>query len=176
MRPNLLILIAACVLPLGAMAQETPSADVSVDEFVQALTPKPQLMLRGGFDTRGISVEQREGTADAGIDIAVEFDYDSAKLTDNAKGLLGNLAQALLTDDLSGLRFSLGGHTDSIGSDAYNERLSLARAEAVRSFLFDQYGIALDRLDVEGFGESRPLFPDAPEDGRNRRVEVTTLE
>ncbi|HSF43871.1 MAG TPA: OmpA family protein, partial [Thermoanaerobaculia bacterium] len=68
----------------------------------------------------------------------------------------------------------LEGHTDAKGDDAYNQRLSLRRAEAVKGWLTQREGIAADRLATRGAGESRPVASNEDEAGRqkNRRVEV----
>lgn len=69
------------------------------------------------------------------------------------------------------------GHTDSVGSDAYNERLSLARAESVKAYLVSQ-GVDVKRVRAVGKGESQPIADNATREGRarNRRVEVEVVE
>jgi len=71
----------------------------------------------------------------------------------------------------------LGGHTDSKGSEAYNQKLSERRAMAVKSLLVVRYGIRDDRIDVEGFGETQPIASNATAEGRslNRRVELSPI-
>ena len=66
------------------------------------------------------------------------------------------------------------GHTDSVGTDAYNQSLSEKRAGAVRDVLVNQYGVGGERLNSVGYGESRPVADNATEEGRaiNRRVEA----
>ena len=72
------------------------------------------------------------------------------------------------------LRALVEGHTDSIGSDAYNQRLSERRADAVRDFILAQ-GIAPSRITTKGWGKSKPIADNKTKDGRakNRRVEIT---
>ncbi|WP_460564342.1 OmpA family protein [Hydrogenophaga aquatica] len=69
------------------------------------------------------------------------------------------------------------GHTDSVGSEAYNQRLSVARAESVKAYLVNQ-GIPADRVRTEGRGESEPIASNDTAEGRakNRRVEITVNE
>jgi OOP family OmpA-OmpF porin len=76
-----------------------------------------------------------------------------------------------------GMRVRLDGHTDSIGSEQYNEGLSKRRADAVKSYLVGQ-GIAASRITTAGFGESRPAYTNDTDEGRagNRRTEITALE
>jgi OOP family OmpA-OmpF porin len=76
-----------------------------------------------------------------------------------------------------GVRIEIDGHTDSRGSDAYNQKLSERRAEAVRAYLAS-HGIDASGLTARGFGKSRPIAPnDTPENQRkNRRTELTHVE
>ena len=71
------------------------------------------------------------------------------------------------------LRVSVEGHTDSIGSDAYNQRLSERRAKAVRDYMVEQ-GIDTDRIATHGWGEAKPVATNKTEEGRaqNGRVEI----
>jgi OOP family OmpA-OmpF porin len=66
------------------------------------------------------------------------------------------------------------GHTDSVGPDAYNQKLSERRANAVKQVLTNQYGVQSSRVQSVGYGESRPVADNATEAGRavNRRVEA----
>ncbi|MNU03582.1 Outer membrane porin F precursor [compost metagenome] len=66
------------------------------------------------------------------------------------------------------------GHTDSVGTYAYNQKLSERRAAAVRDVLVNQYGVADARVSSVGYGESRPVADNATDAGRavNRRVEA----
>jgi len=68
------------------------------------------------------------------------------------------------------------GHTDGVGSDAYNKKLSLARAEAVKTYMVSQ-GVSADKIRVEGKGKSNPIASNDTEEGRakNRRVEITLI-
>ena len=67
----------------------------------------------------------------------------------------------------------LAGDTDSVGTEAYNQKLSADRAEAVRAWLV-AHGVAADRLSAAGFGDTKPTADNANEEGRakNRRVEL----
>ena len=75
-----------------------------------------------------------------------------------------------------GMQILIAGHTDSMGSDAYNLALSRGRAASVERYLIEQ-GIAPQRLRSQGFGESRPIASNDTEEGRrqNRRVEFQVL-
>ena len=85
------------------------------------------------------------------------------------------LGAALNDAGLEGSQFMIAGHTDAAGSAGYNQSLSLRRAHAVTDFLVNFAGVNPRRLAVEGYGESLLKYPDAPESGQNRRVEIINL-
>jgi OOP family OmpA-OmpF porin len=74
------------------------------------------------------------------------------------------------------IRVTVGGHTDSMGSEAYNNNLSYRRAKAAADY-FVERGIDARRLETEGFGESLPVAPNDSAEGRarNRRVELSPM-
>lgn len=164
-RPTLLmaLLTALALAPGAAIAQADPAADLSADEMIDALTPPARPR------TRGLSLQAHDDDMPR-IDLAVEFEFASHRLTPQARGLLDNLAEALQSPALAGHRFRLAGHTDAVGSHEVNDRLSYQRAEAVAEYLVSAHGLDPARLEIEGHGKRRLLFEDAPEDARNRRV------
>ncbi|MEO0086143.1 MAG: OmpA family protein, partial [candidate division WOR-3 bacterium] len=85
-------------------------------------------------------------------------------------------AAKILTDNPT-IRVEIQGHTDNIGSDAYNQRLSEERAMSVVNQLVQNSGIAAGRLTAIGYGESQPVADNSTEAGRalNRRVEFVVL-
>lgn len=103
------------------------------------------------------------------------FDFDKAVVRADDMAALDESAATL--KQRSDLKVEVAGHADSVGSEAYNMRLSLRRAEAVRDYLVGK-GIAADRLSVKGYGESQPVADNATEAGRfeNRRVELLPLK
>ncbi|MCY4565998.1 MAG: caspase family protein, partial [Gammaproteobacteria bacterium] len=103
---------------------------------------------------------------------AIRFEYDSARFTPLARTQVGELGKALLQPAMLPFRFSLQGHTDSIGGEAYNRDLSVRRAHAVKRHLVEHMGVASDRLIAVGFGESYPVAGISADDERNRRVEI----
>lgn len=76
-----------------------------------------------------------------------------------------------------GQRFVIEGHTDSVGNDAENMKLSLRRAEKIKSYLVEKMGVAAELLEARGFGESNPVADNNTQAGRqqNRRVVVIAL-
>jgi outer membrane protein OmpA-like peptidoglycan-associated protein len=101
----------------------------------------------------------------------VLFAFDSAELSEAAKGTLTEITKRLTGANLVSVKVS--GHTDSKGSDAYNQKLSERRAQSVSDFLTSQ-GIPAQKLSVEGYGESQPVADNETDGGRaqNRRVEL----
>ena len=99
------------------------------------------------------------------------FDFNKATLKPEGKRKVDD-AIKMMKENPS-LRVSVEGHTDSIGSDTYNQRLSERRANAVRDYMADQ-GISPSRITTKGWGESKPVASNKTEEGRaqNRRVEI----
>ncbi|MFQ5667082.1 MAG: OmpA family protein [Candidatus Binatia bacterium] len=101
----------------------------------------------------------------------VHFDTDKATIRPDARPILDAAAQTLKENPK--VTIAVEGHTDSVASDAYNQRLSMRRAEAVRDYLAGT-GIDPKRMTVAGLGESQPVASNDTRDGRaqNRRVEL----
>ncbi|MFM8467071.1 MAG: outer membrane protein OmpA [Oxalobacteraceae bacterium] len=108
------------------------------------------------------------------FETAAFFDFDKAVLKPAGKAKLADLVSKLQGTDIEVVVAT--GHTDAIGSDAYNMRLSLRRASAVKAFLVSK-GIPGDRVFVEGKGENQPVASNKTREGRakNRRVEVEVV-
>jgi OOP family OmpA-OmpF porin len=100
----------------------------------------------------------------------VQFDLDKADIRPDAAVILDEAASQLAGKTA---RVAVQGHTDSTGSDAYNQTLSERRANSVRDYLVSK-GIEASRLTASGFGESQPVADNATAEGRalNRRVEL----
>lgn len=101
----------------------------------------------------------------------VLFAFDAAKLTPAAEATLDTVVEKLRGADVLAIR--VDGHTDSVGSDAYNQGLSERRAASVVDYLISQ-GVPAEKLTSQGFGESKPLGDNGTDEGRaqNRRVEI----
>ena len=104
----------------------------------------------------------------------VLFDFDKATLKPAGKGKLDELAGKVKDINLE-VVIAIG-HTDSIGTDAYNQKLSVRRAESVKAYLVSK-GIEPNRVYTEGKGEKQPVASNKTKDGRakNRRVEIEVI-
>lgn len=107
------------------------------------------------------------------VNIRIAFDFDSAVLRDSEKPKLAQLCIAMKAVDID--RFRIVGHTDAAGSDAYNDRLSLLRAQEVKRHLVSDCGLPTDRLEAVGVGKRFLTNPDEPRGEENRRVEFQAL-
>ncbi len=107
----------------------------------------------------------------------VTFPVNKAEVSDDAKAVIDQ-AIAQLKAENRGVYFEIEGHTDSSGVDEYNQKLGEERAQAVRNYLHNQHGIALNRLEVISHGESKPVADNKDKAGRaqNRRVVINVLE
>lgn len=101
------------------------------------------------------------------------FDFNKFELTGHGKDTLGVIVQFLQTHADS--RIEVQGHTDSRGTEVYNQKLSLRRANAVKEFLVSQ-GIAESRIATKGLGESEPVADNKTEAGRSKNRRVVVFE
>ena len=202
--PPLLIALPLCVgllpgLTAPVAAQRAPlllDAQASRCAMLQTLSPTPPASCQ--VRTRSIVFRPPAGGDTAGGDTVVAaaapeasparpaervyafttripFAFDSAQLAPEARPLLDTLADALQDSSMADKVIRIEGHTDSAGSEAYNLRLSYARAVAVREYLCDAHGLAPSRLRVVGRGKAELYDPDHPYDASNRRVEFVNL-
>jgi outer membrane protein OmpA-like peptidoglycan-associated protein len=195
------LLIAALGLPVGAppaFAQEKPgsvheltSTEVTEDQLIEILAPKSDespepLRARGlGVATHPTCETQRRemtrgiapNPVTEAVAIKIQFAFNSAALLPEAEQQLEVLGKALTSPRLAGSCIRIEGHADSIGSSAYNDQLSQARAEAVVHYLVEALKVDLQRLLPVGYGESQPLADNGTEEGRarNRRVQIANL-
>jgi OmpA-OmpF porin, OOP family len=107
------------------------------------------------------------------VNVQIAFDFDSASLRKDQEPKLVALCNAMKAVDASA--YQIIGHTDSSGTAAYNERLSLLRAQEVKHYLVNSCGIDEDRLKAIGMGETVPFDADDPAADSNRRVEFQAL-
>jgi outer membrane protein OmpA-like peptidoglycan-associated protein len=128
-------------------------------EFIQALKPPVG-------KSRGIR------PTPAAVSMQVQFDFNSAELSAASTQALDNLGVALSDEQLKGNTFRVEGHTDSVGSAAYNKHLSERRAESVKKYLSQKHHVDPSKLEVVGRGFEEPLNTSDPNSAENRRVQI----
>src|SRR5213593_3422252 len=104
------------------------------------------------------------------------FKFGKTTLPDEAKQQIDQMV-AQLKQDPKNIYLEIEGHTDSIGDKTTNERIGLARAEAVKRYLYEQYQIQLHKMNVISYGKEKPVAPNKTKAGRaqNRRVVIKVL-
>ena len=107
----------------------------------------------------------------------VTFPVNHSEVSDEAKALIDDAVGQLKAEN-KGVYFEIEGHTDATGPDDYNMKLGEERAIAVRNYLHDQHGIALNRMQAISYGKTKPVADNNTKDGRaqNRRVVIKVLE
>jgi OOP family OmpA-OmpF porin len=180
-----LVLGAALALMAGAALAQDDSA-LSAEELAAKFKAQEDQL------TRGLVIAPSEGTGDAAandpakaalpegtsyvaldpsaqVNIQIEFAFDSAALGEGEVTKLNTLCDVMKTADIPS--FKIIGHTDSSGSEGYNQNLSKLRAEEVKRHLVEDCGIAPEKLLAEGVGEAFPADAADPKADVNRRVE-----
>ena len=153
-------------------AQADPAAKAKETSFLQGLRNRK---------TRSLSLSEREqiaeiATTKPNIDLEINFDYNSASISTASMPSVKALGEALSDAKLKGSTFVVAGHTDGIGGDAYNQNLSERRAETIKRYLVDKYGINGTDLVTVGYGKSKLKDPNQPMAEANRRVQVVNME
>jgi len=149
------------------------SPTISAEDLADILfsAPKEEKMrTRSIFDN-----PENSSSQDVPVSVAmlIQFEFDSAVLTDESKARLDTIGTMLNMQDTSVRRLIIEGHTDIVGSSEYNLGLSFRRAESVKNFLMFKHNIAGTRLDVMGKGESQLIDLDNPKGPVNRRVQFS---
>ncbi len=122
-------------------------------------------------DVEGAEVERVGEGIKITFDSGLLFDFDEYSLRAETKNNLDELAETL--QKYEDTKILIEGHTDDKGSDSYNKKLSLNRAQSVENYL-DELGVSPGRMTVKGYGETQPVATNETEAGRqkNRRVEI----
>ncbi len=130
--------------------------------------------------TRSLSSGEREKIAAVtkdkpSIDLEINFEFNSARIGDKAAPQVNELGKALTDASLKGNTFVVAGYADGKGRAAYNQDLSERRADAVKRYLTENYGIPVANLVTVGYGSTHFKNPDDPYAAENRRVAVTNM-
>ncbi len=151
--------VAGCDAPL-----EQPKPVVKEDPKPPVVTPEPK------------KPEPKPAPTSEKVTFAADafFDFDKSVLKPEAKVKLDDMASKLQAINLEVI--IAVGHTDSVGTDEYNQKLSLRRSEAVKAYLVSK-GIPANRVYTEGKGEKQPVADNKTAEGRqkNRRVEIEVV-
>jgi outer membrane protein OmpA-like peptidoglycan-associated protein len=131
--------------------------------------------------TRSLSIGERQEIAELAaskpkIDLEIQFDYNSADISKGSVTAVQELGKALADASLKGSTFVVAGHTDAVGGEAYNQDLSERRADTIKKYLTERYGITGSNLVTVGYGKTRPKDANAPMDPANRRVQVVNMD
>jgi len=197
------IMTIGAALSLGMLAARAGD-NVTEDQIVRALAPEKKPLTRGlsagpqaapglnadqakfvqsvrGRATRSLSSAEREEIATMvtdkpKIDLEINFDYNSADVSAKSLSSVQALGRALTNPELKGSTFVVAGHTDAAGGEEYNQGLSERRADAIKRYLVDKYGIAGSDLVTVGYGKSKLKDPGQPMAEANRRVQVVNME
>jgi outer membrane protein OmpA-like peptidoglycan-associated protein len=178
---------------LALAAENAPSKNSIVDALKAApvtrgLSANPNKTGETSFinsvrnrSTRSLSTDERAqlDTITANkpkIDLEINFDYNSASISQASMPAVQHLGEALSDPQLKGSTFVVSGHTDGIGGEAYNQDLSERRADTIKRYLVDKYHLASSDLVTVGYGKTKLKDTANPADPLNRRVQVVNTE
>jgi len=184
--PILLGILLGAVVPTDLLAQEKRAltdfrgrTDYTEEDLAKSLFPEASsdVRLRGIGPQRPQQATTTQPAPKPSVALNVFFDFNSDKILPEYYPDIDKLGKVLIQEQYNGYRVQIEGHTDSVGSDAYNQALSQRRAESVKRYLVQHFPIESQRLVVRGFGEARPIASNDTPEGRsqNRRVEVVSL-
>ena len=178
------LIVCLCLLMIAGTSFGQSSTDLtgkapSSEELINALQtekPRTRSLRTRTISGRGISVnEVQQPVTPKSVNLTIEFELDSVRLTQQAVMVLEQLGTAMNSDQLGSDKFRIVGHTDSSGASDYNYNLSLDRSSAVERYLVRNHGVTETRLIAEGKGEMQPLDTGNPMSAKNRRVEIVNL-
>jgi outer membrane protein OmpA-like peptidoglycan-associated protein len=196
---------AGAVLSVTAGLALAGDNTISADQILNALKPKPVMRgisvvpITPQFDPavqakesalldsvrnrapRSLSLGEREQIAEIAaskpkIDLEIQFDYNSAEISRTAMAAVQELGKALSDPSLKGATLVVAGHTDGVGGNSYNQDLSERRADTIKRYLVDKYGLAGKNLIAVGYGKTKLKDTANPADAINRRVQVVNME
>ena len=135
---------------------------------------KQEAKLRQELQGTGVDVVRQGDNIMLDMPSGITFAFNSSDVNSQFYPVLDKVAATL--NEYNQTTVNVAGHTDSVGSDSYNQKLSEQRASSVARYLQSR-GVANQRLQTAGYGESRPVDSNETESGRanNRRVEITLV-
>jgi outer membrane protein OmpA-like peptidoglycan-associated protein len=141
---------------------------------IGAYQDRQEARLRSELAGTGVDVSRQGNNITLNMPGSITFAFDSANLQPQFHSVLDDVASTLA--EYNQTVVEVAGHTDSVGTDAYNQTLSVQRAQSVANYLMGK-GLVRDRFIVTGAGETRPIASNDTDAGRaqNRRVEITLV-
>ena len=195
----------AMMLSTGAETAVAGDNNVTEDQILKALAPPPPKALTRGLSigpqvdpakvaaegafvqkirnraTRSLSMGERDQIAELAstkpnIDLEIQFDYNSADIAKTSVPSVQALGKALSDPSLKGSTFVVAGHTDAIGTEEYNQGLSERRADTIKKYLVQNYGLNGSDLVTVGYGKTKLKDVGNPTAPVNRRVQVVNMD
>ena len=163
-------------LTRGLSVTPAPQVDPSVQakevSFIDSLRNRK---------TRSLSLGEREQIAEIAatkpkVDLEIRFDYNSADISKTSIGAVQELGKALSNPTLKGSTFVVAGHTDAVGTEGYNQGLSERRADTIKKYLVQNYGLTGTDLVTVGYGKTKLKDAANGADPINRRVQVVNMD
>lgn len=173
--------LAGSVLAFGSVAAAEKGPGYMYDTYgkpakdSQGECVKSVYREKGAYpECEGVAKAPERVTERLTLDTKTLFDFDKANLRPEGKAKLDEVLARARAAGVTVDKIDVVGHTDSIGSDAYNQALSERRAASVKNYLVEK-GVPASKIVTRGMGESQPVADNKTRDGRqaNRRVEVT---
>lgn len=154
-----------------SMSPAEQAKEAETKKFVDTLRNRP---------TRSLSSNERDQIAVIAqdkprIDLEIKFEFNSAQIARGALADMEALGKALADPALKGSSIVLAGHTDAVGSEEVNQDLSERRADSVKKYLVEKYGLSPENLVTAGYGKARLKDKAHPRAAENRRVEIVNM-
>jgi len=160
-----------------AAAQSAQQANDSADKANSAASAANAAATEAGTKIENIDRQNRRLVFEVVLsEDQGNFKFGKADLPDSAKQRIDQMVSQLKQDPKN-IYLEIEGHTDNVGDKNTNERIGLARAEAVKRYLYEQYQVPLHKINVISYGEDKPIAPNKTKAGRaqNRRVVIKVL-
>lgn len=169
---------------IGEVDQKAQAAQGSANQAQQAASQADQKAVAAGESARMASTKVEEldkYSKRIMYEVVLSessgaFKFNKIDLPDETKAKIDQLVSQIKADP-KGAYFEIEGHTDNVGDAKVNEKIGLARAEAVKRYLYEQHQIPLHRMNVISYGETKPATDNKTRDARaeNRRVVIRVL-
>ncbi len=161
--------------PQGIKLPTIGAPEYTANEIIDMLTPKT----RGAVGKipageRAVASDERSSGS---LDFrAIGFAFGTTEVLESSLPTLKEIGVALQSQKLRGYKFEVQGHTDAVGSDDSNMKLSKRRAQKIYQYLIENFNISPDHLQPAGYGESRLSNKSVPTAAENRRVTLMLIE